>query len=174
MPASVCLEGACLSFPHPPLLLPVLWVYFLVAITYETSFTGKHKIPSATLRCRSDFPQDCFSRQLYEDSSAVSGNLLVLAYIPRLQGFSYAHRELQIDMNGLLHGKWSKQFSLSQGCLQAIEMDPELAKGCWVDLGTGSGALALGIAKSIPNIKQVETKPTSDAPTPKVLGVSLA
>ena len=38
--------------------------------------------------------------------------------------------------------------------VQATGMQPALASGIWADLGTGSGALALGLATSQPEVKQ--------------------
>ena len=38
--------------------------------------------------------------------------------------------------------------------VQATAMQPALASGIWADLGTGSGALALGLATSQPEVKQ--------------------
>lgn len=35
--------------------------------------------------------------------------------------------------------------------VQAVTAKPELATGTWVDLGTGSGAIALGLAKALPS-----------------------
>jgi release factor glutamine methyltransferase len=35
--------------------------------------------------------------------------------------------------------------------LEAVEAQPELATGTWVDLGTGSGAIAIGLADALPD-----------------------
>jgi release factor glutamine methyltransferase len=35
--------------------------------------------------------------------------------------------------------------------LEAVESQPELATGTWVDLGTGSGAIAIGLADALPD-----------------------
>jgi release factor glutamine methyltransferase len=35
--------------------------------------------------------------------------------------------------------------------LAAVQAQPELATGIWVDLGTGSGAIAIGLADALPN-----------------------
>lgn len=39
--------------------------------------------------------------------------------------------------------------------MQAVVEDSSLGSGVWVDLGTGSGALALGLATALPGISQV-------------------
>lgn len=39
--------------------------------------------------------------------------------------------------------------------LEAVTENPDISKGPWADLGTGSGALAIGLAKSIPEIPMV-------------------
>lgn len=38
---------------------------------------------------------------------------------------------------------------------EAVERRPDLAHGDWVDLGTGSGALAIGIARALPSAQHV-------------------
>lgn len=38
---------------------------------------------------------------------------------------------------------------------EAAAARPELAAGPWVDLGTGSGALAVGLARQLPSVPQV-------------------
>lgn len=39
--------------------------------------------------------------------------------------------------------------------LQATQENPSLAEGPWLDLGTGSGAIALGLASILPRHAQV-------------------
>ena len=43
----------------------------------------------------------------------------------------------------------------NSGC-QAIGADPKLACGPWIDLGTGSGALAIGLASMLPSSAKVQ------------------
>lgn len=38
---------------------------------------------------------------------------------------------------------------------EAVAAAPELARGAWADLGTGSGALAVGVARALPQAQQV-------------------
>ena len=38
---------------------------------------------------------------------------------------------------------------------EAVAAAPELAAGTWADLGTGSGALAVGVARALPHAQQV-------------------
>ena len=40
--------------------------------------------------------------------------------------------------------------------LQALQRNPDLGTGPWLDLGTGSGAIALGLASILPKAAQVE------------------
>lgn len=37
----------------------------------------------------------------------------------------------------------------------AVAANPALASGAWADLGTGSGALAVGVARALPQAQQV-------------------
>ena len=41
--------------------------------------------------------------------------------------------------------------------LQALQRSPELGAGPWLDLGTGSGAVALGLASILPKACQVDS-----------------
>lgn len=38
---------------------------------------------------------------------------------------------------------------------EAARAAPELGSGAWADLGTGSGALAVGVARALPQAQQV-------------------
>lgn len=38
---------------------------------------------------------------------------------------------------------------------EAVAAAPALGSGVWADLGTGSGALAVGVARALPQAKQV-------------------
>ncbi len=39
--------------------------------------------------------------------------------------------------------------------LEAVEASPSLGRGLWADLGTGSGALAVGVARALPEVPSV-------------------
>lgn len=43
--------------------------------------------------------------------------------------------------------------------LQALQSKPALGTGPWLDLGTGSGAIALGLASILPKAAQVQCMP---------------
>ena len=50
-------------------------------------------------------------------------------------------------------GSWNREGILA--CLQAAEGQPQLAQGDWADLGTGSGALAVGLASRLKGLTKV-------------------
>ena len=41
---------------------------------------------------------------------------------------------------------------------EAVKAHPALAAGAWADLGTGSGALAVGVARAVPQAEQVRRR----------------
>ena len=45
----------------------------------------------------------------------------------------------------------------------ALEKRPELGRGHWLDLGTGSGALAVGLASTLPDTAQARPLPAIHA-----------
>ena len=45
--------------------------------------------------------------------------------------------------------------NLGHTFLQALQRSPELGAGPWLDLGTGSGAIAVGLASILPKACQV-------------------
>ncbi|PRW58532.1 hemK methyltransferase family member 1 [Chlorella sorokiniana] len=47
---------------------------------------------------------------------------------------------------------------------EAVAANPALASGAWADLGTGSGALALGVARALPQAQQVYAVDLSPVP----------
>lgn len=47
---------------------------------------------------------------------------------------------------------------------QAVAANPALAAGAWADLGTGSGALAVGVARALPQAPQVYAVDLSPVP----------
>lgn len=46
-------------------------------------------------------------------------------------------------------------YNMSSSHLQAVQQDARLAGGPWLDLGTGSGAIAVGLATILPAHVQV-------------------
>lgn len=49
---------------------------------------------------------------------------------------------------------------------EAVAAVPELAAGTWADLGTGSGALAVGVARALPQAQQVRAATTHACAVP--------
>jgi release factor glutamine methyltransferase len=47
---------------------------------------------------------------------------------------------------------------------KAVEENPELGRGEWADLGTGSGALAVALARALPNVERVYAADISPTP----------
>lgn len=48
-----------------------------------------------------------------------------------------------------------QQVTSLSAVLQALQKNPALGTGPWLDLGTGSGAIALGLASILPKAAQV-------------------
>lgn len=48
--------------------------------------------------------------------------------------------------------------------LEAVEANPSLGRGVWADLGTGSGALAVGVARALPGAGTVYAADIADEP----------
>ena len=46
---------------------------------------------------------------------------------------------------------------------QATQQNPQLKSGTWLDIGTGSGAIAIGLSEMLPSTSQVGTVPPLQA-----------